>query len=480
MLHFDDYFDNLFNSTIGASINLVQRKTTILLAVTYGLTFDEAFNLKWEDVLEIESDDEISFKSYLNLRKYDMPIHPKVGNYLIELFECTKLSSLKTFIVPRDEISSSELKEKYIDTLLVIYSKNCRELMTIPKEDLYRGMKKNFVACVLFGRKVLENNGFDTRVCNALKLHFKLRTNAEILSFLQYSDKTKIDFSLSNFKPVPLDLISSSLELYKEPKTYKNGKRIAILTDNKSFNNQDGNGNYYPFQKLTTFVSFLLFRSSVHNKPIINSIRTLLLFGSLTGVRLSHFLKLNWNDLVLINESKQTLTFRDKINISETDFILEQPIKEWLRDLLFFTYERVEGGLLKYHDEQLGSAKTDTLYFNEKPNLSFRLFITNTLSPLEQPSLSREITNVLTELKYKHASKFTTKSTMIMYGRRIVELNGDHRNILNLLKRHYRKRTLKELCDFLYIDYRKTKKGADYEFKNKGNKNIFESVINIY
>ena len=111
--------------------------------------------------------------------------------------------------------------------------------------------------------------------------------------------------------------------------------------------------------------------------------------------------------------------------------------------------------------------------FYTKPDLSSYCFITNKGNPLTQPSLHREVIKALKLLKFQHADKFTTKSTLIMYGRRIIELKGNHKPTIKALKQHLNFKSTSELFKFLYINEYKGYKDSSL----KSFDSVFEHIL---
>jgi hypothetical protein len=115
------------------------------------------------------------------------------------------------------------------------------------------------------------------------------------------------------------------------------------------------------------------------------------------------------------------------------------------------------------------------MFYKESIDLNTPIFVTNHNTPITQPSLLREIKKVLKLMNFPHFKIITTKSPMIMYGRKIIEIRGDHKPTINALKEHFNFRTKKELFEFLKIDYNSKK--DDYEFKGKVRKTIFDEIL---
>ena len=104
------------------------------------------------------------------------------------------------------------------------------------------------------------------------------------------------------------------------------------------------------------------------------------------------------------------------------------------------------------------------------PQLNSSVFITNTGIALTQHSLSREIKSALKWWAFPHTDKFTSKSPLIMWGRRIIEIRGDHKPTIKALKQHFNFKSQDELFKFLCIDYKK-------EVKGKTKNILFEEIL---
>jgi hypothetical protein len=304
---------------------------------------------------------------------------------------------------------------------------------------------------VIFGRKVFETEGYSTKVCKKLKQHLALKTNKELLDFLGYKSIRQIKYELSS-----INITDDKIEFDGSNDTITVTAAIVEL-DDKNFNNK------YPFQKFSAFANFLMSGNTFYREPITNSIRILLLLSLYNGIRPSTLIRLKWKDIVKIDKKKKT------IQINRLSHFEGYHIKignESVQKLLY----HLELSILRATGEQLSPISPLVRGYKKKPSfLAKPIFVTNADTQLTQPSLSREINKALNFWKFPFTERFTSKSTVIMYGRRIIEIKGDHTNTIKKLKQHFNFRSQVELFKFLYIDYKK--------IKGRTRSTIFEEIL---
>ena len=202
---------------------------------------------------------------------------------------------------------------------------------------------------------------------------------------------------------------------------------------------------------------------TTYQKTIGNSIWLLLLLSLYNGVSTSKLLDLKWKDILKVGETQ------DDFEILSSCILDGVTIK---------IIEVVRQNLLNHFQPRIKKTfRKETYTFDyyapdctTLPELNSHVFITNTGSPLIQNSLSREMKKALKWWSFPHADKFTTKSTLIMWGRRIIEIRGDHKPTIKALKKHFNFKSQDELFKFLCINYNK-------EVKGKMRKNIFEEIF---
>ncbi len=448
---FDDCFINSYNSgsldTIRVFKELMIKRIILILSLATGLEMKYVYTIKWKELLTLGTENNAIVKDELRVRKYYIPIHPKVKFLLSDLY--CKLG------YPNPELEIIKTVPKIIKTEYDFYnlsewvlrggSSYKNEINKIGRNHL-EAFNFDIYSQILFGRKVFAVNGYTNDICKFLKLHFKFRTNKELFSFLGYESKDDIQF----------DLVNINL----------NAVGVFIQLEDKNFNDD----NNSPFQKFTAFSKFLLSEIVAFKGPITNSVRLLLLISLYSGIKPSRLIRLKWHQLIHIDEEEKTIEIK-KLFVFEN-----QKIK---------IYKEFENNLLEHFVYTAGKTQNITFYykaslkqkFSERPSLEGNVFVTNKNNPLTQPSLSREIKKTLQNLRFPHAEKLTSTSTVIMYGRRIMEIKGDHKPTIQKLKEHFKFKSKKELFDFLHLTGSRDKAKEIYNFKGKVRKNIFEGIL---
>lgn len=432
--------------TIRVFKELMIKRIILILSLATGLEMKYVYTIKWEELLALGSENNAIVKDELRVRKYYIPIHPKVKFILSDLY-CKlgypnrKLEIINT--VPK--LFEDSLKYDYNLSELILKSgcDNKKEINNIERKHL-DSFNFDIYSQILFGRKVFAVNGYTNDICKFLKLHFKFRTNKELFTFLGYESKDDIKF----------DLVNINL----------NAVGVFILLEDKNFN--DG----FPFQKFTAFSKFLLSEIVAFKGHITSSVRLLLLISLYNGIKPSSLIRLKWHQLIHIDEEEKTIEIR-KLFVFENKKI--KIYKEFEKNLLeHFLYTAGESQNITFHFKASRKQK-----FSERPSLESNVFVTNKNNPLTQPSLSREIKKALQNLKFPHSEKLTSTSTVIMYGRRIMEIKGDHKPTIQKLKEHFKFKSKKELFDFLHLTGSRDKAKEIYNFKGKVRKNIFEGIL---
>jgi hypothetical protein len=450
---FDDCFNKCYESIgiIRGSKEIMIKQIILILSLATGLEMKYVCNIKWKELLTLGTENNAVVKGELGVRKYYIPIHPKV-NFLLSDFYCKldypnlELELIKT--VPK--ITQSKIPDyNLFEWIVRVGATDSRNEINLMDDKLVKAFNFEIFPQMLFGRKVFEVNGYTNDISKFLKLHFKLRTNKELFFFLGYKSKDDIKFDLAN---INLDA---------------NG--VFIQLENKNFN--DG----YPFQKFTAFSEFLQRELIGYKGPITNSIRLLLLISLYNGIRPSSLLRLKWHEIVEIEIFQINNTEIKTIQLKKNIVFENHKIK---------IYKEFKKNLLEHFVCTTGKTNNTSRHFSKRgficpegANLNSSVFITNRYSPLTQPSLSREIKKSLQILNFPHAEKITSTSTVIMYGRRIMEIKGDHKPTIQKLKEHFNFKSKKELFDFLYLTGSREKDKEIYNFKGKVRKNIFEGIL---
>jgi len=394
-----------------------------LLSLVTGLPLKVILDLKWSNILTLGSDNDAVVDKELLVRKYIIPIHPVIQKRISEYYTAMGFPNLN------ESISSSLLSKHDVNrpsriasrvTILCYQFNNYSEARALINEDY---------PLVLFGKKVFAVNGYTNEIAKKLKLHFKLDTNQQLFDFLGYHSKNDIRYELSD--------INLSVDA-----------GIVTLAD-KNFNNGS------PFQRFDAFNKYLTTTKSHQETYATKSIKIILLISLHNGIRPSSLLQLNWGDVVTLEPPKgkrkfysrnfhQSIVFKGKtINIpSSVQKMLHSFI---LTDYLYVPIEERESS------DNFGYKGSILEQVIVNPTL--QLFRMNNGNRITQPSLLREIKNALHLIGFPHTDKITTQSTVIMYGRKILEVKGDHPMTIKKLKEHFKYRSKKGLFEFLHINY---------------------------
>ena len=441
-------FDGSFNSCFkyldvlrGSNDQMIHR-IILVLSLATGLEMKYVYNLKWKELLMLGTENNAVVKDELRVRKYYIPIHHKVKFLLSDLYCKLGYPSLELEIINTiplrlgtDRLSEWILRGAASEHLNEINKINVKHLKVFNFEIFSQ---------ILFGRKVFAVNGYTNDISKFLKLHFKFRTNKELFFFLGYRSKDEIQYSLNN---INLDANGAFIEL-----------------EDKNFN--DG----YPFQKFTAFSKFLESELIAYKGPVTNSIRLLLLISLYNGIRPSRLLSLKWHEVIHVNQEERTIQIKKSPVFEKQNIKIYAEFRKNLLEHYVHTMETTQNVI--FYSKSRGRKTYSTI-----PNLEDNVFISNKYNPLTQPSLSREIKKALQNLRFPHAEKVTSTSTAIMYGRRIMEIKGDHKPTIQKLKEHFNFKSKKQLFDFLHLTGSREKDKEIYNFKGKVRKNIFEGIL---
>lgn len=451
LIDFDDLLRHCFGNldTIRVFKELMVYRILLVLCLTTGIDLNIILSLKWKDILELGSENNAIVKGELGIRKYLIPFHPKTKQLISELYNKLGFPNLDSLIADgiyeNKKMSNQELAE-----LMLRIGKNRAKFFKIEQQHLREFDFEKYLL-VIFGRKALETNGYSNSVSKQLKLHFGFKLNQELFDFLGYNSKKDIKYNLHR---INLDC--------SEP---------LIALPDKNFNDSK---NQYPFQKFTAFSKFLISELNYYKPTVTNSIRLLLIISLYNGIKPSTLIRLKWQDIIEIDNDEQSISIKDYL-IFEDYYI---NISEWLKEKLLYHFEKI---LEHSKDNPLEEDKNarysirGKIRYKSSPNLNSYLFVMNTGNQITQPSLSREIKKALNQMGFPHANKITSKSTVIMYGRRIIEIKGDHKPTIQKLKEHFNFRSKEELFKFLYIDLKQEKK--EFQFKGKTRETIFDEIL---
>lgn len=432
----------------------VNRIITII-CLTTGLKTRFILSLKWEDILTFGSENDAVVKDELNFRNYLIPVDPIVKEQISQIFQRLKfvpdLNDLIISTFPDEYRNSPELLFPIITLLPATSIYSDFYDLGLESEFLKKNDYETFLQ-VQFGRKVFEVCGYSNQTSKSLKNHFEFKLNSQLFTFLGYRSKEEIAFEISN-----IDL--------------EDGKPIVKFED-KNFNNK------HPFQKFTSFQAFL--NKIISRTRVQNSIELLLLISLNVGIKPSSLIHLKWQDVMVVNKENKDLHIVSNLKIGRHKLKLTNSIRRKL--LTFFVdYKSDKNNFPEYYrkDNIPFLNINQTLKYISEPNLNGSIFTLNNGNQITQPSLSREIKKFLNEFGFRHADQFTSKSTSIMFGRRVLEIKGDHKSTIKALKEHFNFRSENDLFTFLYIDLNINK--GEFKFRDKNRKTIFEEILyNLY
>lgn len=455
LINYDDLLAHSFREVLPGFQSVALNKALLLLALSTGLEMSLIITLKWGDLLSLGSENDAKVNDELTVRKYSIPIHPKAKQQISDIYAVLGFPELNTLIIEQLGTNAYDLN-KFSGLMVMIYNSNRSKLMNVMDDYI---KKFDFISCtqICFGRRVFQVMGYSNETCRLLKQHLGFRSNQALFDFLGYSSKDEIVYRLHN---INLDC--------KAPIQFKD----------KNFNDglTKAGEPKHPFQKFTAFSKFLLTGKTYYSETVTNSIYLLLWVSLYNGVRPSTLIRLKWKHIVEVDKKQST------IGICEWTIFEGYTIKigKELRDKLLYHFEisaeRTLPDMLEPKDSRY---KVDRkVIYKNLPAFDTPVFTMNSGNIITQPSLSREIKKALGQMGFPHIDKFTSKSTLIMYGRRVLEIKGNHKPTIQKLKEHFNFKSTEQLFDFLYLDYTKNKKGIELVFKNgKMRKTMFEEVL---
>jgi len=431
-------------------------KTILLVSLTTGIELSKLIPLKWNAIFKFNSKGgAVCLENFILDRKYNFPIDEKIKTQLSNFYTFLNQPAFDTKIV--DSFKSPKTFNNWL--LATNIALGIQKIDELDKEDWSVYRNKNLTQ-IIFGRRVVETCGYSNATSKFLKGIFKMETNEQLFSFLGYDTISEVEYNLSN-----LSIIENINRRYSfgEPKSF--------LDDDKHFYvSPKDSKKHYPFQHFQVFYDFL--HSIKLNKYDIKtqSILLLLMLSLTNGIRPSSLLRLKWSDIFSSGKNGvfDCFIINNRIKFERFEITLDENTMSKI--LIHFK-------LLMGEDSLSVKRDLDRLIFlnGKSKNLNTNCFITNRMNPLTQPSLLREIKNTLKVTGFQHAEKFTTKSTQIMYGRRVIELNGLDSPSIRALKNHFNIRKQRDLFDFLFISIPKGKGNILPEIKEFGS--IFEHIL---
>lgn len=432
-------------------------KVLMVLAITTGLEMEVIVNLRWKDILTVGSGNDSEAKKDLDelkVRKYLIPIHKTIGDLLSKIHASLNHPKLESRIINENKIEYDFLynfSTSFAQITILEFVPNVLGKNIINKDSYYK-IDIDTYTRKIFGRRVLEVNGYSNGVSKLLKNHFRFNTNKELFDFLGYTSSNEITYCLSkiNFSN------NAKYSFDDKDQEIKYSKEFIKLED-KNFNTN------FNFQKFSAFSKFLISKyiDTSSQDTIKNSIWLLLLISLYNGVRISKLLGLKWKDILIENEENFEIVSIFTLDNSKIK------IQEIVKQNLFKHFKQRKEKKVKYGTFKFVYFESDS---KSKPQLDSPVFITNTGKALTQNSISREIKSALNSWSFPHTEKFNIKSPLIMWGRRIIEIRGDHKPTIKALKKHFNFKSQDELFKFLNVDYKK-------EVKGKTKNILFEEIL---
>lgn len=432
--------------------DVVVTRIFMIIGLVSGLPLKYIIKLKWSNIISINSKSQPIINESIGItRYYNFPLNPKLHKQLSNSYINLKQPSLDSFII------DSYTKPMSLDDILL----GMRVSLTNLGDKEMRQMrianyKDEAILQRIFGRRVFEVCGYTNQTAKKLKNLFKLKYNNELFEFLGYSSKADINYRLGNISLV------EGIQ-YK----YKFGEPKSFMDDNKHFLiKMEETKKFYPFQHFQVFYDFLIKSQPYKHSLITHSIVILLLISLTNGIRLSSLLRLKWSDILIVDQENASMSFKKEVTFKNHILCLNDDVLKKI-NMYFISAMKVLGVTI----DRIANPKEST--YKIIPNINLPFILTNKGTGLTQPSLHRELIKALHELEFIHANKFTTKSTLIMYGRRIIELKGSHKPAIQLLKEHFNFKSTTKLFGFLYISEYKGDKGKEIkEFDS-----VFEHIL---
>lgn len=400
----------------------------LVLCLVTGLPTEEILNMRWSSILTLGSENDAVVKKKIEIRKYTTPIHPQVANLIGSIYVNLGYPDLNSRIKDGERLGSHI--PRALSSVLNRYSSNWDD-----KGE--KTIDPKFTQ-IMFGRRVFEVNGYTSTIAKKLKILFGFKSNEELFQLLMIEGKESIIYTLNS-----IDLTGDSI----------------VKLEDKNFNTD------FAFQSFDAFSRFM-FKKHYGMNHSSKGIIILLLLSMYNGIRPSSLLKLNWDDVIdikLTKFNKEQISNRFFLDGKELNIPIE--LKALFESFLLSRHDYISFEEVPFHKKKIDDDSESAIF---KINNGRRL---------TQPSLSREIKNTLTQIGFPHAKMFTTKSPLIMYGRKVIEIKGDHKPTIKLLMKHYKRNTKQKLLNYLEIDFSINKYGEVYEFKDKVRDPLFEEIF---
>lgn len=200
----------------------------------------------------------------------------------------------------------------------------------------------------------------------------------------------------------------------------------------------------YPFDSFDSFYNLVRRRRSgryeVNFKHIPN-IPILLYYALLSGIKISKLAYIKWEDIYDPNSDRSIKT-KKRFNFCGTDISIKLSSETY-----YLVCTKYNGNKCKLTDY--------VLKYNDGSNF-------------DPKHLTRDIRLWLKLVDYPYYEQFISESTQIMFGRRVLQVHGYDKEILQGLKKHLKKRSVNELMEFLHISHK----------EEEPQREIFEGLYN--
>lgn len=196
----------------------------------------------------------------------------------------------------------------------------------------------------------------------------------------------------------------------------------------------------YPFMHIDAFMYHIRLVNPIKGKPnygdslFLYHIRVLLIVSTLTGIKMSQLIQLTWIDI---------------LEFSPSHF---PKVKKRLK------YKRHDIPLIGQVEKELKN------HYNicNKPRINDYIFTADNGEPLNPRNLSRDIRKGLEELGFAFFNEFKTDSTLIMFGRSVINVHGYNKRVIQELKKHLNFHSELQLLEFLHIDTKVEKRRRNF------------------
>lgn len=285
---------------------------------------------------------------------------------------------------------------------------------------------------ILFGRQILIRNGYSNGVGKFLKSMFGFRLNSELEKFLLIEDLSKWHLQLL------------SIDLYCPDELF-------VFKDKGFGSNKD----YYNFLAFDEYLTQCYWKKKTTHSRSIYILIVLCLYN---GLRPAFLKDLCWKDFVEINDESKSFKIPSEFKYRGRIIVIPNTCAKEIIKLCPICGELQIG--LKLNTFRPYNKKTIDHYILN----NLKVFTSAKGGPLQLQSLKRDIQKTLKNFDFPYWNQVTTLSFQKMWGRRILEINGDHKPTMRELKKHFNLKSNREL--FLLLDVLKSKSEVS-TFKGK-------------